>query len=131
MGKQLPDIRGREEVEQLVRAFYEKVLLDPVIGYIFTEVVKLDLEAHLPRMYDFWEFTLFHTGQYRGNPMQLHVKLNEKEALKEAHFTQWLALFNETVDELFEGPVAFQAKTRAQSIATMMQIRIHQAGGLI
>jgi len=35
-------------------------------------------------------------------------------------------LFNQTIDELFEGEKAEQAKQRALSIATVMQINIAQ-----
>jgi hemoglobin len=36
--------------------------------------------------------------------------------LKKAHFDRWLALFNQTLDELFEGELASQAKQRATVI---------------
>ena len=124
---QKKDIENRKDIEMLVDAFYTKVIKDETIGYIFNEVVKLDWEKHIPIMYDFWETTLFHKAIYKGNPMKIHVDLNVKEQLKKAHFDQWLALFNETVDELFDGEMANLAKTRALSIATIMQIKIHQA----
>lgn len=121
------DMETREDIEILVNSFYKKVLKDEIIGYIFKDIVKIDLEKHMPTMYDFWETTLFHKAVYKGNPMNIHLKLNEKELLTKAHFDQWLALFNETVDELFEGEKAELAKTRALSIATVMQIKIYQS----
>lgn len=124
---QKKDIENRKDIEMLVDAFYTKVIKDETIGYIFNEVVKLDWEKHIPIMYDFWETTLFHKAIYKGNPMKIHVDLNVKEQLKKVHFDQWLTLFNETVDELFDGEKAILAKTRALSIATIMQIKIHQA----
>jgi hemoglobin len=36
--------------------------------------------------------------------------------LKKAHFDRWQALFNQTLDELFEGELASQAKQRAAVI---------------
>jgi hemoglobin len=120
------DIENRNDIKKLVDEFYKKVLEDETIGYIFNDVVKINLEKHMPLMYDFWETTLFHKAVYKGNPMKIHMKLNEKEALTKAHFNQWLALFNETVDELFYGEKAELAKTRALSIATVMQFKIYK-----
>lgn len=118
------DIEGREDIELLVNSFYMKVLKDDMIGYIFTEIVKLDWNRHMPTMYDFWETTLFHKAIYKGNPIQVHQNLHQKEQLKPIHFEQWLKLFSETVDDLFQGDKAELAKTRALSIATVMQIKI-------
>ena len=120
------DIENRQDIELLVNKFYKKVLSDKLIGYIFTEVANINLPEHMPKMYDFWETTLFHNVLYKGNPMTVHLELNKLEALLKPHFDQWLLLFNETVDELFDGEKAHLAKTRALSIATMMQIKIQQ-----
>jgi len=123
---QKKDIISREDIETLIDSFYKKVIKDDTIGYFFNEVVKLDWEKHIPIMYDFWETTLFHSAIYKGNPMKIHVDLHAKVPLKKAHFDQWLSMFNETVDELYYGEKANLAKTRALSIATVMQIKIHQ-----
>ena len=124
---QKQDIESRKDIELLVDTFYEKVLKDETIGYIFSEIANIDLAKHMPLMYDFWETTLFHKANYKGNPMKVHVDLNENVPLKKAHFDQWLSMFNKTVDELFSGEKAELAKTRALSIATVMQIKIYQA----
>jgi len=78
----------------------------------------------MPKMYDFWETTLFQKTTYKGNPMTIHLDLNQKQPLKKLHFDRWLLLFNETVNKLFTGQKAELAKTRALSIATVMQIKI-------
>ena len=122
------DIETRDDIERLVRCFYEKVVADPVIGHIFTEVVRVNWEKHLPVMYDFWENTLFYTGNYTGNPMQSHKALHRRFPLSKEHFNRWLSLFTSTVDELYEGEKAELAKQRAMSIATIMQIKIIQDG---
>ncbi|MEI2750538.1 MAG: group III truncated hemoglobin [Ferruginibacter sp.] len=75
-------------------------------------------------MYDFWENTLFYTGSYEGNPMKIHLDLHRRIPFTEAHFHQWIKLFNETLDELFEGAIADTARQRALSISTIMKIRI-------
>ncbi len=120
------DIENRQDIELLVNTFYKKVLSDKIIGYIFNDVAIINWDEHMPKMYDFWETTLFQNIVYKGNPMNVHIDLNKKESLNKQHFDQWLALFNETVDALFDGQKAHLAKTRALSIATVMQIKIHQ-----
>ena len=118
------DIANRNDIILLVNTFYEKVKKDQVIGYIFNDVAKVNWEKHLPVMYDFWENVIFFTGAYTGNPMTAHKLLNNKTPLNAAHFQEWIKLFTQTVDELFEGEKAELTKQRAISIATVMQIKI-------
>ncbi|MCP4457431.1 MAG: group III truncated hemoglobin [Cytophagales bacterium] len=120
----MKDIQDRTDIIILIDTFYKKALIDKIIGHFFTEVVPLNLEAHLPKMYDFWESTLFHKASYQGNPMKVHLDLHEKSSMTYEHFDQWLKLFNDTTDELFAGANAEQIKTRGLSIATMMKIKI-------
>jgi hemoglobin len=75
-------------------------------------------------MYQFWENTIFYTGSYEGNPMELHKHLHRLIPLTLEHFKQWNFLFIKTVDELFEGVNANLAKQRAVSISAVMQIKI-------
>jgi hemoglobin len=124
------DIETRQDIEELMIAFYSKALNDDLIGYIFTDVAKLDLEHHLPIIVDFWEMVLFQTinfqEKYGRSPMSVHLKLNEKTPLKREHFTRWLQLFDKTIDKSFNGENANSAKLRAVSIANTMLIKITQ-----
>ena len=79
-------------------------------------------------MFNFWENVLFYTGNYEGNPMNIHQHLNRVVPLSKQHFERWVLLFNETVDELFEGNKAFFVKQRAISIAVVMQVKIMESG---
>ncbi|MFN8291077.1 MAG: group III truncated hemoglobin [Chitinophagaceae bacterium] len=121
------DIKNREDIERLVRTFYEQVKADPLIGPLFTEIARINWEKHLPVMFDFWENTIFFTGTYTGNPMAAHQRLHQLAPLKKEHFDRWLTLFTGTVDELFAGEKAILAKQRALSISTIMQIKITSA----
>jgi hemoglobin len=118
------DIESREDIELLVKSFYDKVKTDETIGYIFNDIFKVNWEKHFPVMFDFWENVLFFTGGYDGNPLQIHQYINKAVPLTAAHFNQWNKLFAQTVDELFEGSKATLAKQRAFSISTVMQIKI-------
>jgi hemoglobin len=121
------DIETREDIDELVAEFYRKAIADPLIGYIFTEVARIDLDAHLPVIADFWEMLLFGSPnfqeKYRRSPMQTHGALNEKEPLRAEHFGRWVRLFVETVSEKFAGERAELAKARAYSIAQTMRYR--------
>src|ERR1700754_4186708 len=117
------DITDRSDIQLLIDSFYEKVKKDPLIGYLFNEVAKVDWPHHLPRMYDFWESVIFQTAGFNGNPMAAHIRLHQQSPLKKEHFEQWLTLFKQTVDEHFEGEKAELARQRAVSIGTVMQLR--------
>jgi len=77
-------------------------------------------------MYNFWDSILFGTMNYKGNPMIKHIEMNKKENLHKEHFDQWMKLWRETIDELFVGEKANEAKKRATSIAQLMQYKINQ-----
>lgn len=101
------DVNNREDIDLLMNEFYSRALKDDLIGYIFTDVAQLDLKHHLPVIGDFWETILFRTGNYARhgrNPMQVHLALNTKEALKPEHFERWIEIFYGVIDEHFEGP---------------------------
>ena len=121
------DISNRKDIETLIQLFYEKVMLDPVIGFIFTEVVSIHWEHHIPLIVDFWESILLDNPVYKKNAMEMHYDLNKKMPLEKIHFDRWLFLFNDVIDELHEGKIATMAKTRAQSIAAVMQFKMEEA----
>jgi hemoglobin len=118
------DIEGKEGIRLLVDAFYVKVKKDDVIGFIFTDIARVNWEQHLPIMYNFWENVLFQTGNYTGNPMASHAQLHHRFPLTREHFTRWKKLFLETIEQHFEGPNADLARQRALSIATVMEIKV-------
>lgn len=118
------DINSRSDVEKLVNAFYGKVRTDSEIGYLFTDVAQVNWKKHLPIMYDFWENILFHTGNFDGNPMQKHRQLHQKSALSEVHFDHWTKLWQQTVNDYFEGPHAEEIKIRASNIAKALMYKV-------
>ena len=120
------DITQRKDIERLVNEFYERVKLDQTIGPIFSDVAHANWDKHLPVMYDFWENIIFQTGNYTGNPMSAHFKIHEKHPFTKAHFTRWLAIFQETLNDCFQGPNTELARQRALSIATVIEIKLIQ-----
>lgn len=120
-----PDLAGREEIETLVNAFYGKVQADPLLGFIFNDVAKVDWPAHLPRMYAFWETVLFRKGGYTGNPLAAHARLVTETPMGREQFDRWLLLFKETVDDLFQGEKADHIKNCAEDMASVIYSRIN------
>ncbi|MBA2348157.1 MAG: group III truncated hemoglobin [Solirubrobacterales bacterium] len=111
------DIETRADCETLVRAFYSRALTDPVIGFIFTDVAHLDLEAHVPVIASFWATMLLDERSYGGGAFAAHARLNAKVELRSGHFERWLVLWRATVDELFAGERAELAKAHAERVA--------------
>jgi len=118
------DISCRQDIEKMIIEFYEKVKPDLTIGFIFTDIVKINWEHHIPVIVDFWEGILLDNPVYQRNAMEVHYHLNNQMPLQKVHFETWLHLFATTVDELFEGKIAALAKTRAKSIAALMQFKM-------
>ncbi len=114
------DIQSRYDIELLVNTFYEKVRENKMLGYIFNDVAKINWESHLPKMYSFWASILLGEHSFSGNPMQKHIALSKITEMTDKEFSEWLYLFIETVDELFVGEKANEAKLRAGNIARLM-----------
>ncbi|WP_311182037.1 group III truncated hemoglobin [Hymenobacter volaticus] len=89
---------------------------------MFNGFAGVDWSRHLPIMYDFWSGILLGTSRYRGRPFPKHMPL----PIDVTHFQRWLALFNATVDELFAGPKANEAKMRALNIASVFEFRLRK-----
>lgn len=130
MTELIKDIENREDIDLLMRRFYERAMADDLIGFIFTDVAMLDLDHHLPLIGDFWETIVFQTPAYARhgrNPLQVHGELNAKTDLLPEHFKRWLEIFTETTEGLFAGERADFIKLRAEAIAE----RMHQfVGGI-
>jgi hemoglobin len=121
----MKDIETQDDLYFLVDHFYQKLLSDDSISYLFTEVVKIKLEEHLPILVTFWSQAIFDTGGYFNNLTKIHLDINEKEKLTPELFTIWLNHFNAAVNENFNGSNAEKIKTQALSLATVMQIKIN------
>lgn len=118
------DIKNRHDIELIVNRFYGKVMKDELISPFFTDLLKLDMNKHIPVMYDFWENVLFYTGKYEGNPMAKHQVIHGLSKLKMEHFQRWLSLFSETVKENFKGKNAKTIVEKAVNIGTVMQVKL-------
>ena len=118
------DIETRADVERLVRAFYGQALEDPIIGWLFVDIAKLDLEEHVPVIASFWSTILLDEQSYSGGAFRPHAALHAKARLRAGHFERWLALWTSTVDELFAGERAEEAKAHARRVARAFHSRL-------
>ena len=121
----LPDLEGPAEIQKLVNTFYVKVRADEMLGFIFDGIASVDWDVHLPKMYAFWEKVLFGTGIYIGNPLASHARLMPLAEMGKPQFDRWLELFQQTVDELFEGANAAHIKNIAEDMANVIYSRLN------
>nr|WP_321237542.1 group III truncated hemoglobin [uncultured Psychroserpens sp.] len=126
------DIQSRDDIFLLVTTFYDKVRADETLGPFFNETIK-DWDTHLDHLTTFWETSLFMTKKlekkYYGNPLEAHVKVDEMydNRITELHFGIWLNLWAQTLNDLFEGEIAENAKRRARKMGTFMYLKIFEA----
>ena len=119
------DIENREDIYLIIKDFYLKLLIDDLLIHFFEEIVsKNHLDTHLETVTDFWNGVLFNDTTYQRNAMEPHLLLNKKSPFKKEHFKKWLYHFNTSIDDNFKGTKAEMAKTRALSIATVMEIKM-------
>lgn len=124
------DITTREDIILLVNTFYDGVKAHPLLGPIFNDIAQVNWETHLPKMYSFWSSILLGEHSFTGNPMATHVNLSKTVPLTEKEFSAWIILFDTTVNNLFEGEKAEEAKTRAANIARLMMFKIEAAASI-
>jgi hemoglobin len=106
----MKQLETSEDIHQLVSAFYNKVLQDELLAPFFKQ---LDFARHLPKMEQFWRFALLSEAGYTTNVTEKHLQM----PLQKVHFDRWQLLFYQTIDELFEGELAAQAKQKAALIS--------------
>ncbi len=122
----LKDILNQQDLYFLVDEFYKKLLSDNRISYIFTDVVKIKIEEHLPILVTFWSQMILATGGYTNNLTDIHLKVDKLEHLTPELFEIWLHHFNNTIDKYFFGKNASEIKVQAKNLSIILQIKIKQ-----
>lgn len=116
----LQDISNLEDIKLLVDTFYTKVQKDDLIGPIFNERMAGRWPEHLEKMYRFWQTILLEEHTYSGSPFPPHKHL----PIDQSHFDRWMDLFTTSVDDMFVGKLAEEAKVRAANMAYMFHYKI-------
>ena len=72
---------------------------------------------------------MFLKTKYYGDPLKAHVKVDaiHNNSITELHFGLWLNLWFQTIDELFEGDYAENAKRRARKMGSFLYLKIFEA----
>lgn len=123
----MQDIQNRKDIHFIIDEFYKKLLSDDLVKHFFEDIISQNhLEEHLEIITDFWNGILFSAQDYNRNAMQPHLILNQTKPFKNQHFKRWLQHFTNSIDENFKGNKAEMAKTRALSIATIMEIKMNK-----
>ena len=118
------DVANRDDLYLIVSDFYKKLLVNKELKHFFEKFQDKEiLEKHLKVLVDFWDNILFYSGTYQKNAMQPHINLHQKKPFSQIHFETWLQLFNQSIDENFEGEQVNLLKNRALSVATVMRIK--------
>jgi hemoglobin len=60
------------------------------------------------------------SGRYKGNPVAAHMK----HAISPAMFDRWLALWDETVSELFADEAAEELRFKARRIGDSLKLAL-------
>lgn len=113
-------------IEQLIRAFYGRARLDPLIGPVFESKVH-DWEGHIERMCAFWSSVALMSGRYSGQPMRIHLPL----PIDTPHFDRWLEIFAETARDVCPPAAAAHFIERAHRIADSLELGIAVGKGEI
>ena len=122
MAKQA-EILTLEDIKLLVDTFYDRIREDKLLAPIFNERIQDRWPIHLEKMYKFWQTVLLQEHTYFGSPFPPHAQL----PIDHQHFAAWLDLFGKTVDELFTGEKATEAKWRAEKMAELFEAKIAYA----
>lgn len=88
------------QIAQVADRFYARVRADPTLSPIFHETIGYDAaiwEAHIAKITRFWRNALLREPVYDGNPMLAHSGIS---AIKPEHFTIWLGIFDQVLDEV-------------------------------
>lgn len=121
------DIENLKDIQYLVDAFYAKVKLDSFIGPFFNSRLEGRWEMHHRKLYRFWHTVLLRRPDYFGDPVPMHLNM----ALTRDHFNQWLKIWTETIDEMYEGVIAERAKFRGKTMANAFYNQIRRSGSVI
>ena len=112
-------------ISLLVDSFYDKIRAHPALGPVFNDAIQDNWPEHLAKMKDFWASIALNAGRYSGKPVPAHQK---HDSIRQAHFSVWLGLFQQTLDETAPTPAAAgYFMERAERIAQSLQLAIFGA----
>lgn len=106
----------------LLDRFYARVRVDEELGPVFNDAVE-DWDRHLATLVDFWSSVMLTTGRYKGDPMRAHMRHGHR--IPSEMFGRWLALWNQTTNEMVSPEVAASMQAKAARIARSLDLTHH------
>ena len=119
----MKDISNKEDINLLMDEFYTRVRKDELLSPVFKTRIPNDASwpAHMEVISLFWESVLLGETPFRGNPFPKHVGLG----ISSIHFDRWMDLFHTTIDELFSGKIATEAKQKSVKMRTLFEFKLN------
>ena len=118
----------KENLNKMVVKFYATVLKDELVAPFFIEKLGDNFstflwKTHIELLTSFWASIALGDTTYKGNPFAPHLRL---DGLKRETFNQWLKLFFETIETVYEPKITDIFKRRSTFMANnfMRNLRI-------
>lgn len=106
-----------EGIEKLMDIFYSRIRVHETLGGIFNSRIGIDdasWDRHKEKISKFWKTMLLNKRLYMGNPVQPHINLMPFDIKL---FDDWLELFKECLDQIFEDDISNHYYEVANNIA--------------
>jgi len=114
-----------ERVARFVDRFYAKLRNDPELEYVIDNAIAGDWAGHLARMRAFWTTTISPGDSYSGDPVDAHLRL---EGMDRTLLARWLAVFDDTCNELPDEHLADALRVRAARIGDQIRFALSYGG---
>jgi hemoglobin len=109
----------RHDIHAFVVEFYARLRKHDELGPIFESRLGGAWDSHMERLTDFWMTMLGGGTLYRGNPFEVHRKIEE---MAEHQFDDWLAIFEGAAEDTLPAELAERATERAHRIANSLKM---------
>ena len=114
----------RDQIERVVARFYADIRAHKRLGPVFLNILSSDAEiwrVHEAKIAAFWANAILHERSYDGNPMLVHSGIS---AIEPDMFTDWLALFDQTLAKELPTNLALQWSALAHRIGRGLRMGI-------
>ncbi len=115
----LRDLDSPTQIHDLVTAFYREVVFDELLEPMF-DVAEVDWAEHIPKLIDYWCWTILGINGYPGAVTRTHRRLHRLRAVEAEHCDRWYELWVASVDRGWTGPHAEHAKDHAARLMAGM-----------
>jgi hemoglobin len=120
----MDDIKNKDDIALLINTFYATATKDPLLKPTFDRFIDShSWDTHVLKIIDFWSMVIFKNNDYSGNVFAPHIPMQ----LTKVQIDNWVQLFSSTVDLLYSGPNADEAKSKAEMMGIMFTSKINKS----